>query len=99
MDKTRQFGCVRHTGGSDDGEEESVVESVRQHGREDALAVENDDCQVVEDEPDAHFENKIEENGICVQEEVVGDLRDKFRDVVRDDIDLILMVLKAPKPT
>ncbi|KAL0865595.1 hypothetical protein Bca101_044713 [Brassica carinata] len=99
MDKTRQFGCVRHTGGSDDGEEESVVESVRQHGREDALAVENDDCQVVEDEPDAHFENKIEENGICVQEEVLECGSPNFFFLSMNGSDLILMVLKAPKPT
>jgi len=33
MAKIRQFGSVRHTGGSGDGEER-VVESIRQHVRD-----------------------------------------------------------------
>ncbi|XP_013619235.1 PREDICTED: uncharacterized protein LOC106325726, partial [Brassica oleracea var. oleracea] len=87
MAKIRQFGSVLHTGGSSDGEER-VVESVRQHVRDDDRAVgQNDDCEVVEDEAEAGFENEVDENGIGVEEEIVGDLRDQFRDVVQDEVD------------
>ena len=87
MAKIRQFGSVRHTGESGDGEER-VVESVRQHVRDDDRAVEqNDDCEVVEDEAEAGFEDEADENGIGVQEEIVGDLRDQFGDVVQDEMD------------
>ena len=87
MAKIRQFGSVLHTGGSSDGEER-VVESVRQHVRDDDRAVgQNDDCEVVEDEAEAGFENEVDENGIGVEEEIVGDLRDQFGDVVQDEVD------------
>ena len=88
MAKIRQFGSVLHTGGSGDGEERVVESSVRQHVRDDDRAVgQNDDCEVVEDEAEAGFENEVDENGIGVEEEIVGDLRDQFGDVVQDEVD------------
>lgn len=51
MTKIRQFGRVRHTGGSDDGEERV--------GDNDRAVGQNDDCEVVEDEAEAFLRMRL----------------------------------------